>query len=518
MLLVLDHMIESHDLTLVFLAGAICVLACFTTMRMLGPIPALPPARAKFWLICASVAFGGGVWATHFIAMLAFETHFAFAFDIPLTVLSVAAAILISAAGFYIGTFKRRPFAGGLIAGVAIGVMHFVGMAALHVPAQLVWDFRYIAVSLVIGCLFAGWALHFNQGHKAPLTRQTSAFILAFSVCGLHFTAMAAITFLPDPTFEVSTGDIKPNLLAAIIAAVSFLILALNLLGSAVDQRFRARLALEAEVLRAHVQQLTATQLQLKKTSARLKEAVSAAEVANETKAAFLANMSHELRTPLNAIIGFSSVMTKESLGPIGSHKYKEYAGDIHNAAEHLLSLINDILDLSKIEAEKHELYEEDFDLNELIEEAVSLLRNKARDKSIDINTESQKNLPVVSADRTKINQVLINLLSNSIKFSDTGGKVDVRAAFCSRDGFTVEVTDTGMGIAPDDVERVLTPFARARNSEVAKQEGTGLGLSLSKSLVELHGGSLELESELGHGTTVTVTLPAWRSEQIAVA
>ena len=230
------------------------------------------------------------------------------------------------------------------------------------------------------------------------------------------------------------------------------------------------------------------------------------AEQANQSKSEFLANMSHELRTPLNAINGFSDIMKKEMFGPLGDPRYREYVSDILFSGQHLLSLINDILDMSKIEAGKMTLNVETLSIDKMIEQVIRILRGRADENRLRLNYQ-----PVASqdiqADPRAIKQVLLNLATNAIKFTPEGGtvtiQVDPRAT-----GLIVHVSDTGIGISEDDIARLAQPFEQIDSQHSRQHEGTGLGLALSKSLVELHGGNFAITSKLGEGTTVTFTLP----------
>ena len=234
------------------------------------------------------------------------------------------------------------------------------------------------------------------------------------------------------------------------------------------------------------------------------------AEGANKAKSEFLANMSHELRTPLNAINGFSEIMMGEMFGPLGDKRYKEYSQDILSSGQHLLALINDILDMSKIEAGKMNLRFEPLALEDVIEDAVRLVRNRAESTGLTINVELPK-LPDIEADYRAIKQVTLNLLSNALKFTPHGGSVTVSAAVCgpgSGDRVRISVRDTGIGISADDLKRLAQPFEQIESQHSKTQQGTGLGLALTKSLVEMHEGALEMESQPGEGTTVSFTLP----------
>jgi signal transduction histidine kinase len=231
-------------------------------------------------------------------------------------------------------------------------------------------------------------------------------------------------------------------------------------------------------------------------------------EVASQRKSEFLASMSHELRTPLNAIIGFSEVLTERMFGDLND-KQEEYLKDIYASGQHLLSLINDILDLSKIEAGRMELELTDFDLPTAIESALMLVRERAGRRRLTLHTAVDARLGQLRADERKVRQVVLNLLSNAIKFTPEGGRIEVRAE--PRDGVVeVSVSDTGVGIAPEEQEAVFEEFRQVGSAE-KKVEGTGLGLALSRRFIELHGGKIWVTSQVGTGSTFTFALPVGR-------
>jgi two-component system cell cycle sensor histidine kinase PleC len=231
------------------------------------------------------------------------------------------------------------------------------------------------------------------------------------------------------------------------------------------------------------------------------------AEQANHAKSEFLANMSHELRTPLNAINGFSEIMASEMFGPLGHERYKEYAGDILNSGQHLLSLINDILDMSKIEAGKLNLRLEPVAIDEVVEDTLRLIRQRAEKAGLKIRVHLPPRLPDITADFRALKQVLLNLLTNAVKFTPQGGTITV-SAVATDDFVHVSVTDTGIGIAEKDLERLARPFEQIENQFSKTREGTGLGLALTKSLIEMHHGRFEIDSAPGEGTTTRVILP----------
>ena len=248
-----------------------------------------------------------------------------------------------------------------------------------------------------------------------------------------------------------------------------------------------------------------------KKAEDAMRAAKENAELANRTKSEFLANMSHELRTPLNAILGFSEVIVSQMFGPLGNQRYIEYAKDIHASGNHLLAIINDILDLSKIEAGQMPMEEELVAVPEAIDSCLTLVAGRAGRAEVNISKEIPPDLPRLRADGRKLKQILVNLLSNAIKFTSAGGQVTVGAAVNGTGEFELVVRDTGIGMSDDEISRALEPFNQVDTSLARKYEGTGLGLPLAKLLCELHGGSLDIDSQVGVGTTVTVRVPAER-------
>jgi len=277
---------------------------------------------------------------------------------------------------------------------------------------------------------------------------------------------------------------------------------------------------LNEEQLQLAVSGLERSQEQLAELARKYENEKVRAEAANKAKSEFLANMSHELRTPLNAVNGFSEIMIAEMYGPMGDPRYKEYAQDIHNSGQHLLALINDILDMSKIEAGKMNLKFEPMSLEDVTEDAIRLVRNRADAAGLELAIDFPF-LPEIEADYRAVKQVLLNLLSNAVKFTPRGGRVTVRAEVRTDalgERARVSVQDTGIGISKADLARLAQPFEQVESQHSKTTQGTGLGLALTKALIEMHDGALELESAPGEGTTVSFTLPIRRGQSVVAA
>lgn len=504
---------QQHDIRLVFLAGVVCLLACLTAFNLIARSRGTSSPRERWlWITGAAIVAGCGVWATHFVAMLAYRPGLPLGYDVGLTIVSVVIAVAIIGLGCAIGLAGAGWAAlGGGIAGAGIGAMHYAGMAALRIAAEVAYDPIAVALSVAIGVVLGACAFYVRENRLDLRGGVYAALVFALAIVSLHFTGMSAVTLTPDVELSILHQVTSPEWLAVAVAAVTLMIIILSFAGSVIDQHLAERNEHEAARLRAHVIALEMARQEHETTGASLRDALDRADAGNRAKSQFLATMSHELRTPLNAVIGFADLIATELHGPIGDPRYREYLTCIRDSGAHLLALISDVLDFAKIDAGKLTLAEDEISIPELFAEARRMVEPTASEAGLTLREElPQSELPHLRADHRRVKQVLLNLLSNAIKFTPAPGVVSISARGSGRD-LVIAVFDTGIGMAQADVPRALEPFGQIDNSFVRTYQGTGLGLSLSKQLMELHDGSLGIESMPGRGTLVTLTFPAER-------
>ncbi len=369
------------------------------------------------------------------------------------------------------------------------------------------WRTRFTLLDLVSGLCWTTVLLIPSEAPFVSNLLMMAVMLLAVSVssslaAGLPLAAVAAtlpITITIAVTFALR--DTLENYLLAALALTAegyFAVLAFRLHSTTLA-------TLEA---RAEKDALIG---ELEQAKAISDEARHRAESANVAKSRFLAQMSHELRTPLNAILGFSEVMKSEIFGPHGVAVYKDYSADIHNSGVHLLNLINEILDLSRIEAGRYELNEESILLAHIVEDCHHLLKLRASNRNIAIHETFEQNMPRVWGDERATRQVVLNLLSNAIKFTQPGGEIWLKVGWTASGGQYISVRDNGSGIPEDEIPVVLASFGQGSNSIKSAEQGAGLGLPIAKSLIDMHGGTFTLKSKLRIGTEIIVTFPPER-------
>ena len=372
------------------------------------------------------------------------------------------------------------------------------------------WTRLFSAAEAVNGFAWASIVLLIEMsGAMGQSAEIVSLFVMLIGVAVATMLAATVPVAMAAGTLSITAvvvsvyafkGGVAGNAVAAMAAGAELYFLLLS-------QRLH-RTTLETLEYRAEKDALIG---ELEQAKANSDEARRRAEEANLAKSRFLATMSHELRTPLNAILGFSEVMKAEILGPHAVPTYREYADDIHQSGQHLLNLINEILDLSRIEAGRYELNEESVRLAYVVEDCHHLLKLRAKKRGITIRESSEANLPPVWADERAMRQVVLNLLSNAIKFTPQGGEIRLKLGWTASGGQYVSVSDTGPGIPEEEIPMVLASFGQGTLAIKTAEQGAGLGLPIVKGLIDLHGGSFSLKSKLREGTEVIVTLPASR-------
>jgi len=623
-----NHLTGQHDWALVVLSVAIAAFASFVALDLAGRLREARGRARLWWLALAASAMGGGIWAMHFVAMLSFHLGLPVRYDLSLTIGSLFVAILVTGAGLAIAGAGRltrpRLAGGGLLMGLGVAAMHYIGMMAMRMDAAVQYNWTLFSLSIAIAIVAATAALWLTFNVQAHWQKLVSAAVMAAAVSGMHFVGMAAAEYHPallTPLFA-SGASVSSQVMAVGIAVTTILLLMLGLLSAVADRRlsmtsaiaarrlemnnrryrslirnssdviaiidargqftycsesakrilgfaptwltgrrldefmspaelglfydFLARVQTEqgvnmtAEIQLRHADgqwrtcEMTCCNLQdepgiggivanLRDISERkraLDELVAAkdlADRANRSKSAFLAAMSHELRTPLNAIIGFSEVIASGALGADAGPRVLDYSKHIEESGKHLLSLINDILDLSKAESGKMTLLEDYIRPADVAADSLRMVGGQGAGKAaLDISVPGD--LPYLYGDKRRVRQILINILANAFKFTEAGGRVTLMAGLDPGDGagagrgdLLFVVKDTGIGMSADEILLALEPFRQVDSRLSRKYEGTGLGLPLTKHLMELHEGRLEIASEPGVGTVVTMRFPAAR-------
>ena len=426
---------------------------------------------------------------------------------------SLVILLLVGTIGFLSSLWTGAVTAGAWTASVL--VIHAVIITKcrqfLDLPPSEVstraWRMRFILLDLFYGVSWMFIIIHPIGVDESSGTFMLFVMLLVVAVSSMLASSLPMAVFAA--TFPVTSavaldfamhGTLRDMILAgmAIAAQGYFAVLAYRLYSTSLA-------TLEA---RAEKDALIG---ELEQAKAISDEARRRAEAANISKSRFLAQMSHELRTPLNAILGFSEVMKTEVFGEHAIPAYKEYSADIHNSGVHLLGLINEILDLSRIEAGRYELNEESVSLVGIVEDCHHLLKLRATNRGITIHEMFEMELPRLWADERAIRQICLNLLSNAIKFTPQGGEIWLKAGWTASGGQYMSVKDTGPGIPEEEIPVVLASFGQGSNSIKSAEQGAGLGLPIAKSLVDLHGGTFQLKSKLRIGTEVIVTFPPER-------
>ena len=602
---------------LVALSVVIAVFASYAALDLGARLSKPVSGPSWAWGTGAALAMGGGIWAMHFVGMLAFEMGMPAAYDLGLTALSLAIAIASTGGAFawvaLRGTDWRSLLVAGPLMGLGVAGMHYTGMAAMRVPGNLAYDFRVVTVSVVIAVTASTAALMLTFRRNRPWQKLAAACVMGLAVAGMHYTGMAAATFTAEETgahaaHATTLGAGQQNLALA-VAGVTFAILFLAMMAGSLDQRRtqkrlhgsqeRFRAAVEAvdgvmwtadaagdlveeqpgwEQITGqtfpeyrgggwsaviHVEDLPET-VSAWTTAVRtgghfavqhrvrapdggwrhysvravpvrdpdgtirewvgvhvdvtarhqhetaLRLARDAAEDASRAKSRFLANMSHELRTPLSAVIGYAEMLQEEA-EDLGQESFTADLGKIRSNAQHLLGLINDVLDLSKVEAEKMDVHAEIFAVEPFVRDVAATIETLVAKKGNHLVLDLAADLGQARTDAVKLRQCLFNLLGNAAKFTE-GGTITLRVSRASNppeDSLVFTVEDTGIGMTAEQVAGLFQRFVQADETTTRKYGGTGLGLALTKAFARLMGGDVDVSSTVGAGTVFTLALPA---------
>ena len=500
-------LIGSYDPSLVLVSVLVAVFASYTALSVAGRVKQAQGYASWAWTAGGALAMGSGIWAMHFIGMLAFRLPIPLGYDLPLTVLSLLLPVLVSGMALWqlrAPTLTPRHFASSaILMGLGINAMHYTGMAAMRMVPGIEYDPLLFALSVLIAIASSAGALwiafRLRQGASgAWLAQLAAAVVMGFAIAGMHYTGMAAARFPAGSICMAAEGWINPHNLALIVTLVIVGILLVALLVSVYDARLQARAAsLDASLAIAEERKT----LYLHEVEARIE-----AERLNQMKDEFLSTVSRELRTPLNAILGWSQLLAQK--GPVSEEMLSKGLQTIERNARAQVQLIDDLLDMSRILSGKVRLDLQPVRPGEFVGTVVESLRPTALAKRIRLDADLDPEAGSVLADTGRMQQVMWNLVSNAIKFTQAGGEVQV-SLWREGEQVALRVRDTGAGIRSDFLPYVFDRFRQADTSTTRHHGGLGLGLSIVRQLVELHGGTVGVDSAgEGQGATFTVHLP----------
>jgi NO-binding membrane sensor protein with MHYT domain/CheY-like chemotaxis protein/nitrogen-specific signal transduction histidine kinase len=495
-----------YETPLVLISILVAIVASYAALSLAGRVSESRGYAVRAWIVGGAIAMGSGIWAMHFVGMLAFRLPIPIAYDLPLTLVSLL--LPIAASGLALWQVSRaelglkRLGVSAVLMGLGINAMHYTGMAAMRMEPGIVYDPWLFALSVAIAIAASCLALWiaFRLRHNVPhvwLPRVGAAIVMGAAIVGMHYTGMAAASFPQDAICMAARGGVNHDGLALLVVIATFGVLGFALLASLFD----ARLEANARVLA--ISQATAAERQHLLT--RERAARDEAERLSALKDEFLATLSHELRTPLNAVLGWASMLQR---GARDEETLKRGLATIERNARAQSQLIDDLLDMSRIISGTLRLDAQRVEPDKIVEAALGTVHPAAVAKRIDLRVDVDRDAGPVLGDPGRLHQVMWNLLSNAVKFTPSGGSVRVTLGREGED-VVIRVSDSGIGIAPDFLPHVFDRF-RQQDASISRQHGgLGLGLSIARQLVELHGGTISVASpgELG-GATFTLRLP----------